>query len=492
MDRAGHSRVSRRRFLWAAAAAPIALAGCAHTHPEAPEQSGKRPNLLFVFPDEFRRQAIGCTGADPVITPNLDRFATESLLLTNTYSNRPVCSPFRASMLTGRYPFSNGVVTNCYSGSAPYHIQLRESERCISDVLHDRGYHCGYIGKWHLESPHEPYVDPRGPKNAWDEYTPLGPRRHGFEFWHSYGCYDDHLHPHYWIGDAPRDKAAHFDEWSPRHETTTAIEFLRNTDGKQRPADKPFALFMSMNPPHMPFDAVPPEYVERYGAKTCEKLLTRPNVDFTTKEGQIAKRSAKNYFGAVTGIDEQFGRILQCLKEQGLENDTIVVFTSDHGEMMGSHGRMYKSVWFEEAFGIPFIIRWPGKIRPRRDDLLLSVPDFMPTLLSLMGLERDIPKAVEGTDYSAAFRGEHTRRPTSALFIRSAPELPDAEVRGIRTMRYTYVIERPGNTESRSLYDNEQDPYQLKNIAGAQPALEKELERELHTWLDRTRDPWRR
>lgn len=431
-------------------------------------------------------------GADPVLTPNLDRFAREGVVFTNAVSNRPVCSPYRASLLTGRYPFSNGVTTNCYSGSVPYDVHLREDERCVSDVLKDAGYSCGYIGKWHLEAPHEPYLFPRGAGGIWDEYTPPGPRRHGFDFWHSYGCHDNHMRPHYWTADAPRDQYVEFDEWSPHHEAGVAVDYIRNRNGALRPADRPFALFVSVNPPHMPFEMVPPEYVARYGDKTSTDLLTRPNVDLNTELGQVAKRWAKHYFAAVTGVDEQFGRIVQALKDEGLENDTIVVFTSDHGEMMGSHGRMYKSSWYEESFGVPFVIRWPGHLRAGREDLLLSVPDIMPTLLGLAGLERRIPTQVEGADYSGLLLGKGGQRPTSALYLLHAPETPETSARGVKTMRYTYAIERNADGEQRHLFNNERDPYQMKDLIGTAPALERELEAELNGWLERTGDPWRK
>ncbi len=481
--------VSRRGFLKAGGAA-LALSACSSNSARFSAAEAIRPNLVFVFPDEFRRQALGCMGEDPVITPNLDRFAQESLLFTHAISNRPVCSPYRASLLTGRYPFSTGVTTNCWDGTIQYGVHLRDSERCISDVLHDEGYSCGYIGKWHLESPREPYLFSRGAGGVWDEYTPPGPRRHGFDFWHSYGCHDNHLQPHYWIGDAAREQYTTIQEWSPRHEASTAIEYIRNQDGKHRPANQPFALFVSMNPPHMPFEMVPPEYVERYGARTPQDLLTRPNVRLDTEEAQAAKRWAKHYFAAVTGVDEQFGRILQCIKDAGLEDNTIVVFTSDHGEMMGSHGRMYKSTWFEESLGVPFLIRWPGRIRPGRDNLLLSVPDIMPTLLGLMGCPHRIPPQVEGTDHSGLLCGKTGTRPTSALYLNHDPASPKNGARGVRTPQYTYVINRPRSGEERSLFDNEKDPYQMRNLIGARDALEKELQAALDGWLKQTGDPW--
>jgi uncharacterized sulfatase len=184
------------------------------------------PNVVFVFPDQFRQQAIGFMQQDPVITPNLDRFASESLVLTHAVSNYPVCSPYRAMLFTGKYPFSTGVIGNCYSGTIPYGVQLRASERCFSDVLHDVGYSLGYIGKFHLDLPREediPFTEGwRGQPGAgsfWDAYTPPGPRRHGFDFWHSYGCCDQHLTPHYWHNDAKVDERTDIEGWSVQHET---------------------------------------------------------------------------------------------------------------------------------------------------------------------------------------------------------------------------------------------------------------------------------
>jgi arylsulfatase A-like enzyme len=191
-------------------------------------------------------------------------------------------------------------------------------------------------------------------------------------------------------------------------------------------------------------------------------------------------------------VDEQFGRILQCLKDEGLEGNTIVVFTSDHGEMMGSQGRMYKSVWYEESLGIPFLIRWPGRIRPGREDLLLSVPDVMPTLLGLMGLERHIPSQVEGADYSGILLRRQGHRPASAIYLNHDPGSPELGARGVRTLRYTYVIDRTVGGEERYLFDNLKDPYQMRNLIGAKPALEKELQAEVDVWLERTGDPWRK
>ncbi len=455
------------------------------------------PNLVFVFPDEFRQQAIGFMGQDPVVTPNLDAFAGESLVLTQAVSNCPICSPYRGMLFTGKYPLANGVVTNCYSDTIPYGIELKDSERCLTDVLHDDGYHQGYLGKLHLNLPkeeHIPYTEgwrgEPGEGTFWDSYTPPGPGRHGIDFWYSYGCCDQHLTPHYWTGNAPVDQRIDVNEWSVKHETDVAIDYICNADGTFRDPQKPFALFIAHNPPHMPFDQVPPEYLEPYADKETTELLNRTNLT-GVDEDHPAYRSVRNYFAAITGVDKQFGRILTALDEQGLAEDTIVVFTSDHGEMMGSHGLMGKDVWYDESLLVPFMIRWPREISPGTEDLLFSTPDIMPTLLSLMGLADTVPTAVEGSDYARVFLGQPYDRPTSAFYFLAGPQFPDRpERRGVRTDRYTFVVIRHSHGDEFILHDNLNDPYQLKNIAGKEPGVVSQLKRELNSWLRKTNDHW--
>jgi arylsulfatase A-like enzyme len=240
----------------------------------------------------------------------------------------------------------------------------------------------------------------------------------------------------------------------------------------------------------MPFDQVPARHVEAYGDATPEELLTRPNV-ILDGPGERAPGSVKNYFAAVTGIDENFGRILATLEELGLADDTIVVVTSDHGEMMGSHGLMGKDVWYDESLLVPFIIRWPGRIAPGTDDLLLNSPDVMPTLLGLAGLAEMIPGAVEGADYSAAFTGGACERPESAYYHVEAPQFPGrARRRGVRTHRYTFVVSRRGSERDVVLHDNREDPYQTRNFAADRPSVVQDLLGELKGWLERTGDPF--
>jgi hypothetical protein len=324
------------------------------TAAQAEEIAG--PNLLFICADQWRGQALGFLEQEPVLTPNLDRLATESLVLTQAVSNYPVCSPYRAMLMTGMYPHANGVLGNCNSTGTKYGCELKEKARCWSDILDDRGYSLGYVGKWHLEAPREPYVESynNSEKSAWNEWTPPA-RRHGFQFWYAYNTFDRHLTPEYWATDSRRDQRVRVEQWSPEHEAEMAIRFIRNEDGKHREADKPFGLVVSMNPPHMPYRQVPAKYVDQYKDKSVQELLgSRPNLlPQDDRWGKYTRQNIKYQYAMMTGVDEQIGRILKTLDEIGARENTIVVFTSDHGDCLGLHGMVSKNNHFEESMRIP-------------------------------------------------------------------------------------------------------------------------------------------
>ncbi len=453
----------------------------------------KHPNLLFVFPDQMRGQAMGFLGEEPVRTPALDRFASEGLVLDHACATAPVCSPYRAMLMTGKYPHANKVVANCTSLSAPYGVELQVADRCWSDILHDKGYSLGYIGKWHLDSPREPYLDCYNNRGAtkWNEWCPPE-RRHGFDFWYSYGTYDRHDKPMYWSTDAAREAYHFVDQWGPEHEADQAVAYLRNDGGRYRDAAKPFALVVSMNPPHMPYDLVPPRYVAAYADLGEDALGARPNIPPAgSKWGDHYRANIRNYYAMITGVDDQFGRILRALEAAGLAEETLVVFTSDHGNCLGIHDEISKNNPYEESVRVPFIVRWPGRIPVRRDDLLLSAPDIYPTLIDLLGFGAETPADVEGTSYAPIFCGGEQPRPASQLCLRAVPENPGAGWRACRTHTHTLVVQREDDTRAAvRLYDNRQDPYQRKNHAAVDPDCVARLTRELDGWLRKTRDPW--
>ena len=462
----------------------------------------RRPNLLVLQPDEFRQRALAFRGEDPVITPTLDRLASEALELERCYSTFPVCSPWRASFLTGQYPESNGVTANSNSHTAPYDIRLARHSVTLSDVLSDAGYDCGYIGKWHLDSPDPadyPYLEPRrGDGKVWDAYTPPE-RRHGFNHWFSYGCCDMHFTPHYWTGEGGPETRLDFERWSPEVEADEAIAYLRAEDGRRNP-EQPFFLMVSMNPPHMPFDEVPERYRALYAGRTAEELLTSPialgeppaelpeaRIRQADELGRIAREVVADYFAAVSGVDEQLGRILDCLEAQGLAEDTIVLFTSDHGDMMGSHSQMYKSLWYWDSIRVPCLLRWPGRLRPGRNPVIVNTADLMPSLLGLMGLAEATPEAVEGEDLSRAWlEGDSPAR--SGWYYNA-----ELGARGHIDDEGMLVVRRsPRDLEQLIYYDLASDPDQRRNAAAEHPEAVARARARLDAWLEDTGDRWLR
>lgn len=471
------------------------------------------PNIIYVFPDQFRNQALGFWNdkeyegevgwkADPVITPNLNSFASESLVLSNAMSTCPLSSPYRGMFLTGMYPERNGVTLNCMAERPE--STLNPDAVCISDVLSAAGYSCGYIGKLHAETPmkNDPanpghYVSDRRPE--WDAYTPPE-RRHGFSYWYSYGTFDEHKNPHYWDTDGVRHDPR---EYSVKHETDKAIDFLRNTSG-QRKEGAPFFLTVAYNPPHSPYESTDDCMEEDYALyknMSLSDLYVRENADTTLRKAP----SARYYFANVTGVDREFGRILDELQKLGLEKNTIVVFTSDHGETMCSQGTEDpKNSIYTESFNVPFIIRYPGKLAHRIEKAMLTTTDIMPTLLSLAGLGDRIPASVQGKDLSGILIGTDSDRPEAALYIRNVNgnKGPDGLVhgifpiaRGIRTERYTLElkINRKRELAGVLLFDDINDPYQKTGIDYRKnPELFNDLCGILRRKLQESDDVWYR
>lgn len=461
----------------------------------------EKPNILFIFPDQFRNAAIGINNQDPVITPNLDKLGKEGMVISNAISNYPLCSPYRGMLMTGKLPYNNSVLSNSNSRRHKYNNSWQKNDVSISDVLVKNGYDAGYVGKLHLHSP----APIQGKDTVlWDAYQPKE-LRHSFNFWYAYGTFDQHNTPHYWINDAKEDEITYVKEWSAKHEADVIIDYIKNPSAKTRSADKPFALFWSINPPHPPYQFVPEKYLENYKDKSLEDLLVRKNVALDTdandltfhsgatrKRTHLVKKHIRNHFAMVTGVDEQIGRVLKALKDKGLEENTIVIITSDHGEMMGSHGLMSKNVWFEEAINVPFIIKWPKKIKSnQKSDLIVSVTDIMPTLLNLAEATEGIPTNLDGKDLSSIILNDKGDKPTSALYYFIHEGKPASGHRGIRTHNNTYVVTiDKNNVERKFLYDNINDPYQKTNLIGKNSDLEKILHAELLQNLEEKKDPW--
>jgi len=435
--------------------------------------SGRRPNLVFILADQLRYQSVGYAGDRKAQTPHIDRLAAQGVSFRNAVSSTPVCAAYRASLFTGKYSSSTGMVVN--------ELRLSPDHECFGHVLTRAGYQTGFIGKWHLWSNEAGKHD-----TVYNQFVPPGPYRLGFDgLWAAYNF--NHRYYENWYHRDTAEKL-HWGKgvYEPDGQTDMAIEFLR----QQARGQSPFALFLLVGTPHDPWtrDNVPPEDYEAF--KDVEFPLPEtwsdvpdPRADrFTDPKRWLEfwkpriPHFQRVYYAMTGNLDRNVGRLMTALEELKLADNTIVVFTSDHGEMFGAHGRIAKLTFYEESVRVPFLIRWPGRIPAGHvSDACLGTPDIMPTLLSMMGLP--VPKGVEGLDLSHLAQGQPGPEPEAALLQGMGHTYlwkDGHEWRGLRDKRYTYAIYRTDKAEL--LFDNQADPLQTRNLA-LDPAHQETLER---------------
>lgn len=441
--------MNRRTFLMNGGALPMLAA------------RSQRPNILFVMADEWRAQATRFNGDGNVATPVLDRFMRESICFDGAISGTPVCCPARASVMTGQYPLTHGVFIN--------DVELKPNAPTLAETLRSAGYGTGFIGKWHL------YGSPDGNYGRRLSYIPAD-KRLGFDYWKACECSHEYNHSLYYEGNdrTPR----YWPGYDAEAQTDDACRFL---DGRKSSPD-PFFLFLSWGPPHFPYPTAPEKYRAAYASRDIE---LRANVPAAYRDG--ATKILRGYYAHMAALDDCFGRLLANLERNGMARDTIVVFTSDHGDMMLSQGLTTKLYPWDESIRIPLLVRYPRRFgaQGRRVSTPVNMPDLMPTLLGLAGV--GVPDDVQGRDCFGV-----GKQPASALIglpvpITEARRYGFAAYRGVHSERYTYVRSVDGPW---LLYDNRKDPYQKKNLiaSSAHAVVRSTLERELRGHLQRTGD----
>ncbi len=434
----------------------LSLAGCAGILPDRSKPA--RPNILFIMPDQWRGMDVGAAGNREVRTPNLDRLAREGVLFQNAVANAPVCTPARGMLLTGKYPYTTGTAAN--------DVPLPPAEITIAEILAGQGYRTGFVGKWHLEGgAREP------------GFVPPGPRRQGFDFWAANICRHNYFNQVYFRDEPNPIRMSGYDAvtW-----TDLAIEFL----GQAREPRQPFLLYLQYPTPHDPY-LVPPGLEGMYD----ENAVTlrgnwRPGAPRLGSRADLAR-----YYAAITGVDREIGRILARLGELGLADDTIVFVTSDHGDMLGSHGAMLKRKPWEESIRVPGVLRWPAGLAAGR---IVRAPfshvDVVPTLLGLAGVAP--PRGMHGFDHSDSLRGRQVAVPELAhLMIHTKSEEKLPPWRGVRSAKYKYA-----RFEDRPwlLHDLEVDPLELHNLVDdpAHRALIARFDAAIQRRMVDTADSW--
>jgi arylsulfatase A-like enzyme len=467
------ARITRREFVSGVASTAAAATLAPQIGAAAAE---KRPNVLFIFYDQLRTDACGVYGGRNIATPNIDRLAAGGMRFSNAISSCPVCTPYRGMVQTGRYPTHSGILLNF--------VEAHPDQRCIGHLFRDAGYRTGFIGKWHLSAGYRR----RAGKFEHDraavidyyrshretEYVPPGDHRLGYDHWQAFNFHVSFRLPWYY-GDEPQKLLM------PGYESDGETELAMNFMSECRDRDQAFFLMVAPHPPHPPFTprACPPGYLEKIG----DELYHPPNVpsDHPRRTDELALRC---YLAMCRNADDNVGRILDFLDQSDLADNTIVVFTSDHGEQHGSHGRINKMVPYAESLNIPLIMRWPGRIPEGTTSDALHLPmDHMATLCGMAGL--DVPESSDGLDLSGtAVRGDGSSRDAALImnycsdwdFFQSGTRWP--EWRGVRTRRHSYVRWLTGEEE---LYDNQEDPHQMVNLAAG--GRDQPTQRRLRTTL---------
>jgi arylsulfatase A-like enzyme len=367
-------------------------------------------------------------------------------------------------LMSGQHPLYNGVFCNDV-GIRPGAVKY------FAEVLRDTGYRTGYIGKWHLYGG-----DRKRP-------IPAGPDRLGFDdMFLSDNC-SLRLGPNdsfYWN---ERGELTLYHEWQPFGQARQAVSFLDSCKSGQ-----PFALFVSVHPPH---NFGPEQYKtepELMAAYANAKIKLRPNVTDTPE----IREWYRGHMAMITGVDTAFGRILDKLREKGLDRNTIVVFTADHGDLLRSHGRIWpKSFPEAESSRVPLLMRLPERLRAGTvSDLLIGSLDLMPTLLGLMGAQ--VPSTCQGKNLADAIRRGSSDATESVPFFYFDPGW-----RGVYTDRYTYSFAEPGPPKApafnwNTLYDRQQDPFEQKNLfdSSAHRSIKEKLHRLSLSWMERFHDPF--
>lgn len=446
----------------------------------------RKPNLIYIMADQLRYDVLGYSGDTVSITPNIDKLATQSVNFTNALTCGPVSAAHRASLLTGKYVSSTGMVIN--------ELRINPNQKTLAHVLDQAGYETAYIGKWHL------YGNCSEHDNDSCAFIPKGPYRLGFDgVWKAYNFHHNYMNSYYYEDEPVKIKYGE-GTFEPEIQFKQAMEYI---DAAAK-TDNPFALVLSIGIPHDPWtrDNVPAKYYDMFRTEQFSLPQTwsdtpDPLMDRNTDPKRWINYWKKNlpemkhiYYAMNAAIDEYMGTLMQQLDDLKLTENTIVVFSSDHGEMFGQNGRIFKMIFYDPAARVPLLIRYPDKLKAgKQDDICINTPDLMPTLLGLMNLP--VPESVEGMNLSNRIVTGKGNEPEMAFMqgMGHTYQWKDGhEWRAVRSKRFTYA--RYLVNQEELLFDNIADPLQTINLAtnpdfaGVKETMKKFMENKMAELYD--------
>jgi choline-sulfatase len=495
------NQLSRKQFLQFTAAAPVLSALAPQAEPQPP--AGRKPNVLIIMTDQHRRNYMGAAGSSIVPTPNIDRLAARGVRFTNTICPYPVCAASRASLLTGLHAHTTGVINNT--------DLLNWKTPTVAHHFANRGYHTGLIGKMHFNDGHTHGFQYFLGFNDWFMY--LGPKvqyyadaiaNHplGDAFFKTVNDDGSGLpelpsvwgEKRPWAGHVKRiglaselDPQDSFDAFVARE----SCRFLERC-GQER-----FFLVASFLRPHPPLHP-PADWAAKYPVEKMElrsvgeiaqypKWIQRNIARYQGLGAERLKQHRAGYLGNLAYVDTCIGELYKTLVRLGLDQDTIVIYTADHGEMDGDHGLYQKFCFFEPSVGVPLIVSQPGTIPENKVcDALVEYFGIYPSLAELTGAPA--PSGIEAQSFANLVRDPGARGP-EAIFSEYNLRSP-YDCYMIRDRRHKYIYNHDDISE---LYDLEADPGENHNLAG-QPGVaqvQKRLHEQLIAWYDPATNPYR-
>lgn len=451
-----------------------------------------RPNILFIMADDLRYDALGANGNPVLSTPNIDRVAARGTSFTQAFAPSPICSISRASVLTGQYPRRHGV--------NDFDTQVADMSQTYPMLLQQGGYYIGFIGKWGVDAQNKEHL-----KRLAASFDFWGGSMEQSNFWHERDC-------HFVKNNGTTDRAEFFCDCPPDargvagegtrvgrrnikdpiHQETDVIPGKVEQFLEQRDRDKPFCLSISLKAPHGPWTDYPDEVRDLFrgvslpvkASVNAEHAASRPKFlqDSLVNRERGARYAAdtgvdgflqgqmRDYYRLVAAMDIGLGKILASLEKHGVQNDTVIIFTSDHGHFLGEHGFDGKWLLYEESIHIPLIIADPRERAGKQtSDALVTLVDMAPTMLDLGGIA--VPPAMQGRSllplladparpWRDAFFMEHLYRHGPAPPTRIEPS------EGIRTREWKYInyVDRSGAL-SEELYYLADDPLEMNNLS---------------------------
>lgn len=515
--------VSRRDFLRTSMATVCAVEAAGATL--ADEKATPQPNLLWIMTDQQPVSTLGCYGNGKIKTPNLDRIAAEGMRFDQFHIAAFPCSPSRASFLTGRYAHNHGVVVN--------DVPLDDAVPALGDILSKAGYATGYVGKWHLSGSMYRGLAGQKPFNGeWyykrvadpDSFkyeqaqgeTGEDASRHGFNSWTGgWKQYRDYLREaglgervdntpvgnHNDLPSGPEGTHIYSQLPEEHHMASffadQAVTFL----DKQKESETPFSLVLSFYGPHLPVAppkpwdemytpedvALPANHDDTLDGKPTRQLTNRRCYKGPAWEENQFLDYIRRYWGYCSYIDHQIGRVLDALDASGKANDTIVLFTADHGDMITAHGFVFKlcHCGYDELLRVPFLLRYPGRIPAgTSNSALVSSVDVLPTLLEMMGVAPQ--EGIEGRAFPLLARGKVKTHRGTAFCASMQNNFT------VITDTWKYVLNwNPRDLDE--LYDRVNDPGEMKNLAAdpGHAATVAEMRAALTQWLEETGYPYR-